>query len=96
MKTGAYLSVKGLHRSAAIFAGNFPVAWQFKTVKVDHENAEMIEIRWPHTQHTFDLAGYGSSAPGTKVQLMDTQISPVEYRCRLWKPIFIQNIPLVK
>ncbi|KAG1815134.1 uncharacterized protein BJ212DRAFT_1359717 [Suillus subaureus] len=92
MRTGAHLSVKGLHRNAAIFAGSFPVAWELRTVKVDHENAEMIEIRWPHTQHTFDLAGYGSSAPGTKVQLMDTHISPIDYRCRLWKPIFIQHI----
>jgi len=35
--------MKGLHDKAAIFAGHFPVAWQLITVKIDDENAEMIE-----------------------------------------------------
>ncbi|KAG2128588.1 hypothetical protein DEU56DRAFT_508231 [Suillus clintonianus] len=91
IQTGTYLSVKGLHRSVAVFAGHFPTAWQITTVKADAENTEMIEIRWPHTAFIFDLANYGSSAPGTKVQLMDTKISATEHRCRLWKPVFLQH-----
>jgi hypothetical protein len=95
LQTGAYLSMKGLHDKAAIFAGHFPVAWQLITVKIDDENAEMIEIRWPHTKWIFDLADYGCSAPGTKVQLKDgtqPQPGPVVQRYRLWKPIFIQHV----
>lgn len=91
MQTGAYISVKGLHGGAAVFAGHFPAAWQLITVKVADENAEMIEIHWPHTGYMFDLH-CGESAPGTKVHLFDTQLSPVVHRCRLWKPVFIQHI----
>ncbi|KAG1881098.1 hypothetical protein F4604DRAFT_462862 [Suillus subluteus] len=68
MQTGTYISVKGLQKDAAVTAGHFPVAWQLITVKNDDENVEMIEIRWPHTGWMFDLAGYGCSAPGTKVR----------------------------
>lgn len=91
MQTSTYISVKGIVDNVAVFAGHFPAAWQFTTVKVDDENAEMIEIRWPHTGYMFDLANYGSSAPGTKVQLMSTRLNPIQHRCRLWKPIFIQH-----
>lgn len=95
LQTGAYLSVKGLDDGVAVFAGHFPAAWQLITVKVDDESAEMIEIRWPHTGYMFDLADYGCSAPGTKVQLKNSQLNPLnptQHRCRLWKPIFIQHI----
>ncbi|KAG2051018.1 hypothetical protein BDR06DRAFT_1010767 [Suillus hirtellus] len=91
MQTGTHLSVKELCRGATIFAGHFPTAWQFITVKVDDENAEMIEIRWPYTEYMFDLADWGNSAPGTKVQLMVHKISPMYHRCRLWKPVFVQH-----
>lgn len=90
-QTGTYLSVQGLHCGVAVLAGHFPAAWQLITVKVDDENAEMIEIHWPLTRYMFDLH-CGLSAPGTKVHLFDTQQNPVVHRCRLWKPIFIQHI----
>ncbi|KAG1768817.1 hypothetical protein EDD22DRAFT_843863 [Suillus occidentalis] len=90
-KTGTYISVKGLVGDAAVSVGHFPAAWQLITVKVDNENAEMIEIRWPHTGYMFDLADDGNSAPGTKVQLMSTRLNPTQHRCRLWKPILIQH-----
>ncbi|KAG1795141.1 uncharacterized protein HD556DRAFT_1442479 [Suillus plorans] len=91
MQTGTHLSVKEICCGTAVFAGHFPTAWQFITVKVDDENAEIIEIRWPYTHYMFDLADTGNSAPGTKVQLMDTQLSPMYHRCRLWKPIFMKH-----
>ncbi|KAG1881095.1 hypothetical protein F4604DRAFT_462467 [Suillus subluteus] len=91
MQTGTYISVQGVQGGAAVLAGHFPVAWQLITVKVDDENAEMIEICWPLTRYMFDLH-CGSSAPGTKVHLFDTQQNPVDHRCRLWKPIFIRDI----
>ncbi|KAG1907914.1 uncharacterized protein F5891DRAFT_1220488 [Suillus fuscotomentosus] len=58
MQTGTHLSVKELCRGATIFAGHFPTAWQFITVKVDDENAEMIEY-FPFqrvSQAFFDVA----------------------------------------
>ncbi|KIK38033.1 carbohydrate-binding module family 13 protein [Suillus luteus UH-Slu-Lm8-n1] len=67
-KTGTYISVKGPIGDITVLAGHYPAAWQIITVKVDNENAEMIEIHWPHTGWMFDLAGYGSSAPGTIVR----------------------------
>ncbi|KAG1834100.1 hypothetical protein EV424DRAFT_1552209, partial [Suillus variegatus] len=108
MQTGTHISVKEICPETAVFAGHFPAAWQFTTVKVDDENTELVEIRWPYTEYMFDLADYGSSAPGTKVrvysldprqksvdilallqvQLKDDEISPLNRRCRLWKPIF--------
>ncbi|KAG1795140.1 uncharacterized protein HD556DRAFT_1442478 [Suillus plorans] len=91
MQTGTHLSVKGISRGTAIFAGHFPTAWQIIDVKVDDENSELVEIRWPHTEYMFDLADWGSSTPGTKVQLMDIKLNAVQHRCRLWKPIFMQH-----
>jgi hypothetical protein len=93
MQTGTYISVNALGDGVLVFAGHFPAAWQLVTVKVDDENAEMIEVHWPHTEYMFDLASFGSSAPGTKVQLKKNKLSPTEHRCRLWKPTFIQHIP---
>jgi hypothetical protein len=91
MQTGTYISVRGIHGGVPVLAGPFPAAWQFITVKVVDENAEMIEIHWPETGYMFDLHR-GESAPGTKVHLFDTQLNPVTHRCRLWKPVFIQPI----
>ncbi|KAG2051019.1 hypothetical protein BDR06DRAFT_1010768 [Suillus hirtellus] len=91
MQTGTHLSVKGLSRNTAVFAGHFPAAWQIIDVKVDDESSELVEIRWPHTEYMFDLADWGNSAPGTKVQLMDTKLNAVQHRCRLWKPILMQH-----
>ncbi|KAG1860675.1 hypothetical protein DFJ58DRAFT_270107 [Suillus subalutaceus] len=91
MQTGTYMSAQGIQGGATILAGHFPVAWQLITMKVDDENAEMIEIRWPLTGYMFDLHR-GFSAPGTKIHLWDHQLNAVDHRCRLWKPVFIRDI----
>ncbi|KAG0693869.1 hypothetical protein DFH29DRAFT_370035 [Suillus ampliporus] len=91
MKTGTYLSVNELQGRTPVFAGHFPTAWQFVTVKVRDENAEMMQIHWPHTKYSFDLHE-GSSSPGSKVHLTDHQLSQEEHRCKLWKPVFLQHI----
>ncbi|KAG1725732.1 hypothetical protein EDB19DRAFT_1946677 [Suillus lakei] len=92
MQTGTYLSVKELQVGAAVFVGHFPSAWQFITVKVHDENAEMVEIRWPHTEFMFDLADYGCSAPGTKVRsIFSIGAEILVHVLALLQPVFLQH-----
>ncbi|KAH7886502.1 hypothetical protein F5I97DRAFT_999100 [Phlebopus sp. FC_14] len=86
VQTGVYLSVKSITGRTPVFGCQFPVAWSIKEVHVAAENVTLFEIRWPLTGFMFDLAECGSSAPCTKVQLMDSVIPPDTHRCRLWRP----------
>ncbi|KAG1812971.1 uncharacterized protein BJ212DRAFT_1301417 [Suillus subaureus] len=58
IQTGTYISVRGgVHGGAAVSAGLFPTAWQLNTVKVDDENAKMIELWKPvFIQHIYHSA----------------------------------------
>ncbi|KAI0631444.1 hypothetical protein C8Q77DRAFT_1061150 [Trametes polyzona] len=71
-----YLTTEeGLRENAAIVASPYPVSWNVE------QTEEGIRISWPNTDFVFDLAEWGSKAPGTKIQLM--RLKPGE-PCQLW------------
>ncbi|KAI0773149.1 hypothetical protein BD413DRAFT_473329 [Trametes elegans] len=71
-----YLTTEdGLRENAAIVASPYPVSWNVE------QTDDGIRISWPNTDFVFDLAEWGSSTPGTKIQL--TRLRPGE-SCQLW------------
>ncbi|PIL34541.1 hypothetical protein GSI_03319 [Ganoderma sinense ZZ0214-1] len=71
-----YLTVEGgVREHAPVVASAYPVAWSVE------QTEEGIRISWPNSNFVFDLADWGDSAPGTKIQLMP--LIPGEL-CQLW------------
>ncbi|KAI0942693.1 hypothetical protein AcW1_003256 [Taiwanofungus camphoratus] len=76
---GLYLTIdSSLCEHAAIIASPFPASWNIEP----DECEGTLRISWPNTDYVIDLADWGSSVPGTKVQLMKAK--PGEC-CQLWR-----------
>ncbi|KAI6095369.1 hypothetical protein F5141DRAFT_721398 [Pisolithus sp. B1] len=86
VETQKYLSFQTLFRTSPVLATRYPTAWDINRVYLPNENAVFYEIRWPHSNYLFDLAG-GDSAPKTRIQIMDESLEPHSRydRCRLWR-----------
>lgn len=74
---GLYLTVRAVQDEEPIIATPFPMSWDVRTV-----DEGSIQIYWPNTGFVFDLAGRGSAAPSTKVQLKE--VKPRE-PCQIWR-----------
>ncbi|KAI0795856.1 hypothetical protein C8Q75DRAFT_744126 [Abortiporus biennis] len=65
-----YLTVEeSLCEGTPLIVSEFPTTWKVEWIQ-GPENGGIVRIFWPSGNYVFDLAGWGSSEPGTKVQLM--------------------------
>ncbi|TFK86956.1 carbohydrate-binding module family 13 protein [Polyporus arcularius HHB13444] len=70
-----YLTTDGsVKHGAAIVASPYPVAWNVEP------GEDGIRIHWPNSEYSFDLADWGNSTAGTKIQLAHRREEP----CQLW------------
>ncbi|KAI0697195.1 ricin B lectin domain-containing protein [Cerioporus squamosus] len=70
-----YLTTDGsVKHGATIVASPYPVAWNVEPTE------DGIRISWPNSEFSFDLADWGNSAAGTKIQLAHRREEP----CQLW------------
>ncbi|KAI0738176.1 ricin B lectin domain-containing protein [Daedaleopsis nitida] len=65
----------GLRDGEEIVASTFPVTWNVE------QTEDGIRISWPNSEYVFDLADWGNSAPGTKIQLATRKSSEA---CQHW------------
>ncbi|TBU27445.1 ricin B lectin domain-containing protein [Dichomitus squalens] len=74
-----YLTVEGgVRNNAPVVANAYPVTW---SVEQTEDGIRVCRISWPNSNFVFDLADWGDSTPGTRIQLMP--LVPGEL-CQLW------------
>ncbi|KAF9781759.1 hypothetical protein BJ322DRAFT_243044 [Thelephora terrestris] len=82
--------LEGLSNRSTVAVSPYPAAWRVQIVDDEtHKGFEYIRLVWSTTEMVWDLAWWGNSSDGNKVQLFGGNSSQL---CQNWKLIPVDEV----